>query len=459
MTVSRWYSRRVPRTLRGRLILVSAGSILAAVALFSVVTVVLVGRQLRDSLGNGLRQRAEEVAELAVSDPAVLGTPGSLESPVSGRQISVEVIDAHGRLLARSLTLGAAVIPLDAAARAALHQGRAGFADVSIAGRPFRMYAAPVPDAGGPAAGGAVLVASDTSDISTTVGHLGVAVTITGVIVALVAVLTAAALTRRGLRPLRQLALAGEEIERTADPTRRLPEPAASSPDDEIAQLTGVLNRMLSSLERARDGERRFLADASHELRTPVTTLRGNIEYAVRHGADPEVLADLQHDAARLARLVDDLLVLERAGAGAPRAGVATVTLAALVNHVVAELADPRVSIAVGEPASVDGEEVALGRALGNLIENGLAHGEGTVSVTLTRASGRVRLSVSDEGPGPDPAQRQRLFERFWRGANAATTGGSGLGLAIVAAIAERHGGTVAVSGSTFTIELPESLP
>jgi two-component system, OmpR family, sensor kinase len=458
MTVSRWYSRRLPRTLRGRLVLVSAGSILAAVALFSVVTVVLVGRQLRDSLGNGLRQRAEEVAELAVSDPAVLDAPGSLESPVSGRQISVEVIDAHGRLLARSLTLGAAVIPLDATAQAALHQGRAGFADVSIAGRPFRMYAAPVPDAGGPAAGGAVLVASDTSDIATTVGHLGVAVTITGVIVALVAVLAAAALTRRGLRPLRQLALAGEEIERTADPARRLPEPAASSPDDEIAQLTGVLNRMLSSLERARDGERRFLADASHELRTPVTTLRGNIEYAVRHGTDPEVLADLQHDAARLARLVDDLLVLERAEAGAPRAGVTPVALAALVNGVVAELADERVRVVAVDPVNVDGEEVALGRALGNLIENGLAHGQGIVSVALKRGSGRARLSVSDEGSGPDPAQAARLWERFWRGADAAATGGSGLGLSIVAAIVQRHGGTVAVSGSTFTIELPESI-
>src|SRR6202022_3624032 len=87
---------------------------------------------------------------------------------------------------------------------------------------------------------------------------------------------------------------------------------------DEIGQLTGVLNRMLASLERARESERRFLADASHELRTPVTTLLGNIEYTVRHGADDEVLADLQRDAARLARLVDDLLALERAGAAVP---------------------------------------------------------------------------------------------------------------------------------------------
>ena len=129
--------------------------------------------------------------------------------------------------------------------------------------------------------------------------------------VVLLAALGAATLTRRGLRPLRRLALAAGEIERTADPAQRLPKPATA---DELGQLTGVLNRMLAALEQARAGERRFLADASHELRTPVTALLGNVEYAVRHGADEEVLGDLRHDALRLAHLVDALLVLERAG-------------------------------------------------------------------------------------------------------------------------------------------------
>ena len=155
-------------------------------------------------------------------------------------------------------------------------------------------------------------------------------VAVSGAVVALLAALAAAGLTRRGLRPLRRLAAAAGEIERTADPAQRLPEPATV---DEIGQLTGVLNRMLSSLEQARASERRFLADASHELRTPVTTLLGNAEYAVRHGADAEVLQELRDDAAGLARLVDSLLLLERAGATTP--ALEPLELASLVRAVV----------------------------------------------------------------------------------------------------------------------------
>ena len=125
--------------------------------------------------------------------------------------------------------------------------------------------------------------------------------------------------TRHDQRSAERSPLGGaEEIERTGDSARRLPPSGEDRGQaDEIAQLTGVLNRMLASLERSRASERRFLADASHELRTPVTTLLGNVEYAARHGADEEVLEDLRRDAARLASLVDGLLALERVGAAA----------------------------------------------------------------------------------------------------------------------------------------------
>jgi Two-component sensor kinase N-terminal len=139
------------RSLRARLVLAAGGSILAAVALFALATVILVGDELHGTLDTALRQRAEEVAELAVSAPAVLTQPGALESPVSGRQLAVEVLDSHGRLLARSLTLGAELLPLDRLAQAAISEGRTGFEDVEIGGRPFRMYAAPIAQAGGPA--------------------------------------------------------------------------------------------------------------------------------------------------------------------------------------------------------------------------------------------------------------------------------------------------------------------
>ncbi|HEV7177014.1 MAG TPA: HAMP domain-containing sensor histidine kinase, partial [Solirubrobacteraceae bacterium] len=425
--------------------------IVVAVALFGVATVLLVRAELRSSLDRALRQRAQDVAQLAVSAPAVLTDPGALEGPGSGRQLAVQVVDSHGRILARSLTLGAQLLPEDPLETRARVSGTPGFEDISVAGRPYRVYAAPIAQAGGPAAGGAVLVASDTTDISDTVSHLGVVLALSGLGAALLAVAAAALLTRRGLRPLRRLADAAGEIERTADPSRRLPETGVA---DEIGRLTGVLNRMLASLETSRAGERRFLADASHELRTPVTALLGNVEYAARHGADEEVIADLQRDAARLARLVDDLLVLERSGAA--QQDLEPVDLARLVSDAVAAHPDDRVVAGVVEGLEVQGEADGLARVLENLIENGLVHGPpgGRVTVSARQRGDAALLTVSDEGPGPGPEQRERIFERFWRGPDSAERPGSGLGLSIVSAIVERHGGRVTVDGSAFTVEL-----
>jgi len=446
------FAVRPLRSLGARITAAAAASILAAVVLFAVVTVLLVNHQLRASLDSALRQRAQEVAQLAVSTPAVLTDAGALESPVSGRQVLVEVIDARGRIVARSLSLGAEVLPEDALERTARLGGRTGAEDLRLGARPLRMYAAPIADAGGPAAGGVVLVASDTADIAHTTSRLGVLVALSGAAIVLLAAGAAAGLTRRGLRPLRSLADAAGEIERTPDPARRLPTPATL---DEVGQLTGVLNRMLASLEEARAGERRFLADASHELRTPVTALLGNVEYAARHGADADVLADLRHDATRLARLVDSLLALERVGATV--AASQPVSLAALVRAALDEHDPGRVHEGTIDEITVRGDHAALRRAVSNLVENGLVHGPagGHVTVSLDRAGDHARVSVSDEGAGPDPAEHERLFERFWRGDGAAHRPGSGLGLSIVAAIAQAHGGQVLVNGSTFTLDLP----
>jgi two-component system, OmpR family, sensor kinase len=441
-----------PRSLRARLIAAAGGSILAAVVLFGAATVLLVRGELRGSLDSALRQRAEDVAQLAISAPAVLSDPGALESTASGRELAVQVIDSRGRIVARSLTLGARLLPQDRLARRAIADGLAGFEDIRLGGSQFRLYAAPIAQAGGAASGGAVLVASDTTDISHTLSHLRAVLLLSGLGAALLAVLAAAFLTRRGLRPLGRLAGAAGEIERTADPTRRLPETEVA---DEIGQLTGVLNRMLASLESSRATERRFLADASHELRTPVTALLGNVDYAVRHGTDREVLADLQRDAARLARLVDDLLVLERSGAGGQDSG--PVDLDRVVHEVAGRYPDGRVVVGPVVAAEVYGEREALVRSLENLIENGLVHGPagGRVTVDLGRRERVAVLTVSDEGRGPDPANRDRLFERFWRAPEASEQPGSGLGLSIVSAIVERHRGRISVEGSAFTVELP----
>ena len=170
------------------------------------------------------------------------------------------------------------------------------------------------------------------------------------------------------------------------------------------------------------------------------------------------MLDELRRDAARLARLVDDLLVLERQGAGAgaeAEPGREPVSLDELVRDAV--IGRERVRADVVEELSVVAEEEAIRRALENLIDNALVYGPpgGEVTVSLLERDGNAWLTVRDQGPGPDPSQRERLFERFWRGAGAGARPGSGLGLSIVAAIAERYGGHIHVDGSAFTIELP----
>ena len=194
--------------------------------------------------------------------------------------------------------------------------------------------------------------------------------------------------------------------------------PAGVDLRDEIAQLTGVLNRMLASLERSRASERRFLADASHELRTPVTTLLGNVEYAARHGADAEVLDDLQRDAARLARLVDNLLALEREGGPEPErepVELDELVAATVRDH---EHESARIRLGVLEPARVYGDQEALRRVIANLIDNALVHGPpgGRVDVAVHSADGHARLTVerrrTGSRSGPTRAAVRALLAR-----------------------------------------------
>jgi two-component system sensor histidine kinase MprB len=439
------------RSLSSRLTIAAIAAVALAVILFGIAARVVIGERMHDSLDDSLRNRATDVARLSVSAPAVLSAPGALEAPVSGRQLSVEVLDRDGAIVARSLSLGARLLPRVPAVEAAA-AGDPGYADAELGSEPIRLFAAPIADIGGPAAGGVVLVASSTADIEDTQHRLGLLLLLCGAGAVLVGGGAAALLARRSTRPLRELSNSAATIERTEDSSRRLAEPAGPA---EIAELAGTLNRMLDALDASRERERRFLADASHELRTPLTSLRGNVEYLARHGLDPEALADLEADAERLRRLVDDLLALERgSAAGAPRGPLR-------LDQAVREAAAgrERVEVAIEAEATVAGEADAIARALGNLLDNAELHGpdEGRVEIALRVADGRARVVVSDEGPGFAAGSEEAAFERFWRGSEAIGSPGSGLGLAIVRAIAERHGGRAWAEGSTVSIELPLS--
>jgi two-component system, OmpR family, sensor kinase len=289
------------------------------------------------------------------------------------------------------------------------------------------------------------------------------------------AFLAGLALARRAMAPIANLTQAARDIERTRDPGVALPKPEA---DDEVADLAHTLEDMLRALDAARaetEGalarQRQFVADASHELRTPLTSILANLELleADLDGEGREMAASALRSSRRMRRLVADLLLLARADAG--REGLReAVDLAAVVSEAAAEAAP----VAAGHELTldlpdgngggpvVDGVSDDLHRLALNLIENALAHTPpGTeVCVRLAIDNGSAALSVEDAGPGIPPAMRERIFDRFVRGAGESAGGGSGLGLAIVRAVTEHHGGTVDVGesergGARFTVRLP----
>jgi two-component system OmpR family sensor kinase len=434
-------------SLRLRSVAAATLGILLTVVVVGAGVDVLVSRHLHRSFDHTLHARAVEVAQLAAAAPAVLTTPGALDSPLGGTQLSVEVVDRRGRIVARSLSLGGGVLPARRLLRQAIAHGRSSFAGLEAGNEDLRAYTAPLAEVGGPAAGGAVIVAGSTHDLRETIASLHLFVLIAGLAASLLGAVAVAILMGRALRPLGDLAGSAADIERTGDPRRRLPEPATR---DEVGTLATTLNEMLASLERSRDNERRFLADASHELRTPLTALRGNVAFLARHGATPELIAELEADAERLARLADDLLALSREeSAGEP---TEVIRLDELVR---AAASQPYVEADAFEPVTIRGDRAALERALANLVRNAELYGPegGRITIGAKQENGVARLSVADEGPGLSRDEAEHAFGRFWRGAGGKP--GSGLGLAIVRATAERHRGRAYADGSRFTIELP----
>jgi heavy metal sensor kinase len=275
-------------------------------------------------------------------------------------------------------------------------------------------------------------------------------------------------LGRHGLQPLTKMAADAQAIT-TETLDRRLTVPSATT---ELERLATSFNHVLERLGSALATQRRFMADASHELRTPVSIMRTaadvTLSQPVRDEEDyREALATVSQQTSRLTRLVDDMLVLARADAGGYPVIMAPVDLTGVVHDCIRELsvrADDK-AIAIRselEPIALRGDEALLRRMLSNLLGNALTYTPrgGTVTVTLARSDDGVVLRVADTGPGIAPEDRERVFERFVRLDAARTTGGAGLGLAIARWVAEAHGGGVRIlssgpGGSVFAATLP----
>ena len=323
---------------------------------------------------------------------------------------------------------------------------------------------------------GSIVIAYDYTGTARTMARfvlieLGVLLTVL-VLTALLGVMV----VRVGLRPLTEVEQTAEEIIAGQDLSRRVPTLAA--PGTEMGRLSRTLNTMLAAIDGSVTRLRRFVSDASHELRTPVTGIRGLAELH-RQGAvtDPAEVAALigriELEATRMGLLVEDLLLLARLDRERPL-NLAPVELPVIVADAVqaagAVAPDRRVTLDIATdagPLVVLGDDARLRQIVGNLMGNAVTHTPaGTpVTVRLYRSRSEAVLEVCDSGPGLTPEQAERVFERFYR-ADAARTrpadgpSSTGLGLAIVAALVAAHQGTVEVDtlageGATFRVRLP----
>lgn len=383
----------------------------------------------------------------AATNLSHLASAGALPQvlPVQAGQ-AAQVLDSDGAVVAASpgtlRTLPLLPLP---AVRALADQGPADRTiDTIDASQLSRVLVLRTPVGGQP---GYVVVAVSLGDEQDTVRGLTHLVLIGAPSLLAVVALTLWLLLGRALRAVTALRTSAESI---TDPAggQRLPLPVSR---DEMHRLATTLNAMLDRLAAASSRERSFIADAAHELRSPVAALQTQLEVAIAtDGAGMEELtAGALEDARRLSALVEELLALARLDSGA--AGPASVV----------DLAD--IAGVPGDgPAPVYGDPAMLSRAVGNLIANARRHARSRIAISVVRDADAVVLHVDDDGPGIPLADRERIFERFVRLDEARTRvdGGSGIGLAIVRATAESHGGSVtagdgSLGGARFTMALP----
>jgi two-component system, OmpR family, sensor kinase len=289
---------------------------------------------------------------------------------------------------------------------------------------------------------------------------------------AALALLAGLATATRAMTPITRLTEAAREIERSRDPSLRIPHPQS---EDEVAELARTFEGMLHALDDSRGEteaalarQREFVADASHELRTPLTSVLANLELLEEEleGEPREAAASALRSSRRMRRLVGDLLLLARADAGRRAQPHVPLDLSDVLTEAAGELepvaGEHPITVSAAPGAHVEGARDELHRLALNLLENALRHTDpGTaVEATVERRNGEVVLAVEDDGPGIPPELQEKVFERFFRGAGD-RSGSSGLGLAIVRAVAESHRGEVSLEppldgrGARFVVRLP----
>jgi signal transduction histidine kinase len=432
--------------LRSRLILIGTAGLAAGLALGGILLVLVVRVVLVRAVDNSARQSANDVAD--VLHAGTLADP----IPTAGTQF-IQVLDASGRVRAASVGSDR-LVPLlhtpDEMARA--RRGEVVTVDADRLGLAGELRVVATTEGND-----TILVGVPDSAVAESVATVRNALFVAYPLLVGGLALIAFRVVGATLRPVEALRRGAEEI--SAAQVGRLPVPPG---DDEIRRLAVTLNHMLERLEAARVRQRAFVADAAHELRSPIASLRTQLDVAAHVGEAAPVI-DLQTDVERLARLADDLLLLARADeADSGLVRLESVDLGDLLAQVAAG-AGGRVPVKVGDaiPTWVRGDPLALRRIVDNLAANAVRHATSQVQLVTWRRAGRVGFTVSDDGPGIPAADRERVFDRFTRldDARNRDDGGAGLGLSIVRELVRLHDGTVRLEDAQPGLRVVVSLP
>ncbi|MEO3867841.1 ATP-binding protein [Nonomuraea sp. B12E4] len=438
-----WWRRQ---GLRFRLTAAASAVLALALALSAWVLLSVLDRALMDTVDETTIQQAQAVR--------VAADANTLTSPITTHDGTiVQVIDAQGRITHVTYGTDRLVPLLDARARAGvLAQGR----PTTLDGRPYAIPGFLRVVVLSADHGQTVVAARPIGEIQTSLATAARVLLIgTPALVVLLAV-ASWLMIGRTLRPISALRKGAADITDTAR-SRRLPVPQSH---DEVRSLATTLNGMLARLEEAEQRQRALVSDAAHELRSPLASIRLQLEVALGHPEGqqwPETAEGVLEDTMRLSRLAEDLLALarldERGGVPARREPV---ELDDVVRQTVDRYGEARLTVC--DPVVVRGDALDLSRVLTNLMDNAVRHTSSKVEVALT-ADGV--LTVTDDGPGIPERDRERVFNRFTRldSGRSRDEGGAGLGLAIVRETVHAHGGTVALEDAAPGLRVVVSLP
>jgi two-component system OmpR family sensor kinase len=467
-------------SLRARLLVITLAMVAVALSGAGWATHQALRSFLVDRVDDELTDARLSAVRLSIDPggPERAGPGGRLPPSALPAGSVVEIRDADGSVVGgfqvRSTSTPALDVP------AAIPEG---YSDVDVSGAgEYRVLA--VADGSPPEAGlppgvlpadGSLVIAIPLADVNDTLGRLlWIELAVGGATLAALGAL-AWWLVRLGLRPMERIGATADAIA-AGDLSQRVED---ENPRTEIGRLGRTLNVMLTRIEESfaerRESERRlrqFVGDASHELQTPLTSVRGYAELfrrgAAERPADLETaMRRIEEEAERMGVLVDDLLLLARLDQGRPLERRRT-DLGALVEDLVTDARvvepDRPIDVAADGPVVVWGDDVRLRQVVGNLLSNARAHTPrgAPVAVRVRVEGGEAVVEVDDSGPGLAPEHAERVFERFFRAdpSRARASGGSGLGLSIVSAIAEAHGGRAEVHstpgrGATFRVVFP----